>query len=110
MGYQEIVNKIFLQAMEEMKYVPNKEKRLPPQKKQFQWTLSIDFHGMNVKKALVKLEVVLTEYSPVRQRLYLIVGQGKHSSAIFSPLRQAIEKFLEEKGIVYTYEEGVIKI
>ncbi|MFN4217033.1 MAG: Smr/MutS family protein [Brevinematales bacterium] len=111
MESRKVVDEMFLRAMEEIRFIPTKERQEvyepEPSEKEI---LVFDFHGMTVKKAQAFLEEVLRRRGREKRSIHLIVGEGHHSLSLRAPLSQMVERVLQEREIPYTYEKGVIKL
>jgi len=111
MGSRKIADDLFVRAMEEMRFVPSRDKAfssLSGVGLSSQKTYTVDLHGLTVEKARRLVEDILDNRSRLPAEVRIIVGQGTHSIGVHSPLRLAVESILEERGIRYTFIKGVI--
>ncbi len=107
MDDRKVAEDIFLQAMGEMRFAPSKEKRASPASSDE--GLVVDFHGFTVERALQRLDEILElKRKKKLHAVSLIVGRGSHSETIFPLVKREVEAVLEERGIPYRYEKGVI--
>ncbi|URA09523.1 Smr/MutS family protein [Thermospira aquatica] len=107
MDDRKVAEDIFLKAIEDIRFVPPKEKKAEPLFSEKVFT--VDFHGLSLQKALQRLDDILEMKRTKKiKAVTIIVGKGEHSPTVFPVVGRAVEAVLIERGITYRYEKGVI--
>jgi hypothetical protein len=58
--------------------------------------LSVEFHGMYVKEAIMKLIEIVMPILPVQREVVIIMGKGNHSENCNSKLRDSLVAYIEQ--------------
>lgn len=102
---------IFLNGLDRHPVVNKDRKSIRPSARKIQEINTLDLHGCHVNDGLSRLEnFIRNARSQGVRSVRIITGKGLNSPGLYSPLKNAVEEFLEKSGLTYKTASGVTEI